>query len=218
MESYVKVLEEAILRYVGEPVLNRIKQDQEDALELNRVLVDATILFMDIRSFTQFLGKMSPDTLLDDLNLYFGMMSEIITRHHGFVDSLMGDAIFAIFGISGPHHADDACNAAMECLRSLEKFNKGRDSKFQFDIGIGINSGKVTIGNVGSKFKLKFTAVGDMVNLASRMEGLTGEYKCHIVLTEYTRNLLSQDFPARKLERVSAKGMDGQLMIYSLEA
>ena len=107
------------------------------------------------------------------------MMSDVIVRNNGFVDSLIGDSIFAIFGIVNGHHADDACNAAVECLRSLEEFNMGRDSHAKFETGIGINSGKVMLGNIGSKHKLKFTAVGDNVNLASRMESQGSRLKCN---------------------------------------
>jgi adenylate cyclase len=137
-------------------------------------------------------------------------MSEIIIRYNGFVDSLNGDAIFAVFGISNNRHADDACNAAIECLRSLDEFN--------MSVGIGINSGKVILGNIGSKYKLKFTAVGHNVNLAARMESETAKYQCPILLTEYTKQLLTMEFNIKELERISVKGLGGQLMVYSLQA
>ena len=145
-------------------------------------------------------------------------MSEIIIRYNGFVDSLIGDAIFAIFGISNNHHADDACNAAIENLRSLDEFNMRLDSRLKFYVGIGINSGKVMLGNIGSKYKLKFTAQGDNVNITSRMESLTAKHKCHIVLTEYTKKLLTMDFNITELERVFTKGLEGKLIVYSLQA
>ncbi len=217
MESYVKALEEAILQYDGLPVLNRLKADPTNALKLSRQLVDATMLFMDLHSFSQVPERVSPDNLVDDLNIYFEKMSEIIIRYNGFVDSLIGDAIFAIFGISNNHHADDACNAAIECLRSLDEFNMRLDSRYKFSVGIGINSGKVILGNIGSKYKLKFTAVGDNVNLAARMESETAKYQCPILLTEYTKQLLTMDFNITELERISVKGLEGQLIIYSLQ-
>ncbi len=218
MESYVKVLEEAILQYVGSPVLNRLKADPTNALKLSRQLVDATMLFMDLRSFPQSSKNVLPDKLLDYLNIYFEKMSEIIIRYNGFVDSLIGDAIFADFGISNNRHADDACNAAIECLRSLDEFNMRLDSRSKFNVGIGINSGKVILGNIGSKYKLKFTALGDNVNLASRMESETAKYQCPILLTEYTKQLLTMDFNITELERISVKGSEDQLIIYSLKA
>jgi adenylate cyclase len=218
MESYVKELEEAILQYVGSPVLNRLKADPTNALKLSRQLVDATMLFMDLRSIPQSSKNVLPDKLLDNLNIYFEKMSEIIIRCNGFVDSLRGDTIFAVFGISNNRHADDACNAAIECLRSLDEFNMRLDSRSKFSVGIGINSGKVILGNIGSKYKLKFTAVGDNVNLAARMESETAKYQCPILLTEYTKQLLTMEFNIKELERISVKGLEGQLIVYSLQA
>ena len=218
MESYVKALEEAILQYVGSPVLNRLKADPTNALKLSRQLVDATMLFMDLRSIPQSSKNVLPDKLLDNLNIYFEKMSEIIIRCNGFVDSLRGDTIFAVFGISNNRHADDACNAAIECLRSLDEFNMRLDSRSKFNVGIGINSGKVILGNIGSKYKLKFTAVGDNVNLAARMESETAKYQCPILLTEYTKQLLTMEFNIKELERISVKGLEGQLIVYSLQA
>jgi len=218
MESYVKALEEAILQYVGSPVINRLKADPSNALKLSRQSIDATMLFMDLHSFSQISMRVPQDKVLDYLNIYLERMSEIIIRYNGFVDSLIGDEIFAIFGISNNHHADDACNAALECLKSLDEFNMRLDSHLKLDVGIGINSGKVILGNIGSKYRLKFTALGDNVNLASRMESETAKYQCPILLTEFTKQLLTLEFNIKELERISVKGLEGQLIIYSLKA
>ena len=218
MDSYLKALEAAILQYVGSPVLSRLRADPANALQPSRQLVEATILFTDIRSLNDISRNMSQEKLFDDLNAYFERMSEVIIRNSGFVDSLIGDSILAIFGIGNGHHADDACNAAVECLRSLEEFNMGRDSSAKFETGIGINSGNVLLGNIGSKHKLKFTAVGDSVNLASRMESLTKEYRKPILISEYTKKLLTKDFIIEELDGISVAGLDRKLIIYSLQA
>jgi adenylate cyclase len=217
MESYTKLLEEALLQYVGSPVLKRLREDPASALKTSRQLVDSTILFTDIRSLNDLQTDIAIGQLLDDLNLYFETMSEAIVRNNGFVDSLIGDSIFAIFGLSNNRHAEDACNAAMECLRALDGLNINRDRRPKFEIGIGINSGKVFIGNVGSKHKLKFTAMGEAVNLASRMESLTKEYHQAIVLTEHTEQLLTKNFNTKELDRISVMGLDRPLIVYSLE-
>ena len=218
MDSYLKTLEAAVQQYVGSPVLNRLRADPANALQLSRQLVEVTILFTDIRSLNDISRNTPQDNLFDDLNVYFERMSEAIIRNNGFVDSLIGDSIFAIFGIVNGHHADDACNAAVECLRSLEEFNMGRDSRAKFETGIGINSGKVMLGNIGSKHKLKFTAVGDNVNLASRVESLTKEYRRPILITEYTKKLLTLDFETTELDGISIRGLDRKLIIYSIQA
>ena len=119
MDSYLKALEAAILQYVGSPVLSRLRADPANALQPSRQLVEATILFTDIRSLNDISRNMSQEKLFDDLNAYFERMSEVIIRNSGFVDSLIGDSILAIFGIANDHHADDACAAAVECLESL---------------------------------------------------------------------------------------------------
>jgi len=89
--------------------------------------------------------------------------------------------------------------------------------RFKFEMGIGINSGKVLLGNIGSKHKLQFTASGHMVNLASRMEGLTKKYQCNVVMTELTKKLLTIDLRTKELDRVSVTGLQGQLILYSLQ-
>ena len=152
MKSYLETLEDAIGKYLGSIVLQRIKEDPMTALELNLQSIEATMLFMDLRAFTQIATKTSPGKLMNELNLYLKTMSEIVIRNNGHIDSIIGDAIFAIFGISGAHHADDACRTAIECLNAIDKLNKGdRGGKLSFDLGIGINSGTVMLGNIGSE-------------------------------------------------------------------
>jgi adenylate cyclase len=216
MNSYVQVLEEAIKQYNGMLVLDRIKSDPASALELNQQNIIATLLFTDVRSFSQITRNISPDIIVSELNNFLSLMSEIIIRNNGFIDSFIGDAIFAIFGISSDRHAEDACSAALECISSLKIFNKRPESKFPFEIGIGINSGIVILGNIGSKYKLKFTAIGDMVNLASRMESLTRQYKCNIILTESTRKLLTSKYNVRELDKISVEGLKANLAIFTL--
>ena len=217
MKSYVELLEEAIEQYVGPPVLARMKTDPASALALSHQTVDATLLFMDVRSFSQASKSLSLEDLISELNNYHALVSEVLVRHHGFIDSLIGDEVFAIFGISNDRHADDACSAAVECLAALAVLNKRPEAKVPFNVGIGINSGKVVLGNIGSKYKLKFTAIGDNVNLAARMERSTAEYKCNIILTEHTRKLLTLNYNTRELDSVSVKGMEAPLTVYSLE-
>jgi adenylate cyclase len=217
MERYVEVLESAILQYVGSPVLSRLRSDSARALELGCKLVEATMLFTDIRSLGDLARDIPPDKLLDDLNEYFDKVCEAIIRNNGFVDSLIGDSIFAIFGISNSNHANDACVAATECLRSLDELNMKRDSRLRLEMGIGINSGKAMLGNIGSKNKLKFTAIGDNVNLASRMESLTKEYRQPIILTEYTKEFLTMDFSLKEIDRISVTGLERKLVVYSLQ-
>jgi adenylate cyclase len=160
---------------------------------------------------------MSPGEVALELNNYLATVSEVLVRHNAFIDSLIGDEIFAIFGLSGVHHADDACRAALECLDALTALNKRPEAKVPFKVGIGINSGKVVLGNIGSRYRLKFTAIGDNVNLGARMEQSTAQYGCSVILTEHTKRLLTQGFIARELDSVAVRGLEAPLTVYSLE-
>jgi adenylate cyclase len=179
--------------------------------------VDVTVFFSDARSFSEASKGMSPSDLADELNNYLAIVCEILLRHDAYIDSLIGDEIFAVFGLSSAHHADDACSAALECLDGMATLNKRPNAKVPLDVGIGINSGKAMVGNIGSRYKLKFTALGDNVNLGARMEGATSQYGCKVILTEHTKELLSKDFTTRELDTVSVGGRAAPLAIYSLE-
>jgi adenylate cyclase len=217
MKSYVELLEDALEQYVGPPVLRRIKSDPANALALWHELVDVTVFFSDIRSFSEATKGMSPSELAVELNNYLATACEILLRHDAYIDSLIGDEIFAVFGLSGAHHADASCRAALECLAAIATLNKRPNAKVLFDVGIGINSGKAMVGNIGSRYKLKFTAIGDSVNLGARMEGSTAQYGCKVILTEYTKELLSKGFTTRELDTISVRGRAAPLAIYSLE-
>jgi len=184
MKSYIELLEDALEQYVGSPVLRRIKSDPANALALCHELVDVTVFFSDVRSFSEASKGLSPSELAVELNNYLATVCEILLRHDAYIDSLIGDEIFAVFGLSSANHADDACSAALECLDAMATFNKRPNAKVPFDVGIGINSGKAMVGNIGSRYKLKFTALGDNVNLGARMEGSTAQYGCKVILTE----------------------------------
>jgi adenylate cyclase len=217
MKPYIELLEDAVEQYVGAPVLQRIRTDPSNALAVSQQVVEVTVFFMDLRSFSQWTKGMSPEEIAFELNNYLATVSEILVRHNAYIDSLIGDEVFAIFGLSGTHHADDACSAALECLAALEALNKRPNAKVSLDVGIGINSGKVMLGNIGSRHKLKFTAIGDNVNLGARMERSSAQYGCHVVLTDTSRKLLTLRFETREIDTVSVKGMDAPLLVYSLE-
>jgi adenylate cyclase len=217
MQSYVELLEDALKQYVGPPVLRRIKEDPTNALALSHEIAEVTLLFSDVRSFSEASSRMSPTELACQLNGYLATVCEVLVRHDAYIDSLIGDEIFAVFGLRSAKHADDACSAALECIEATAALNKLPEVKVPFDIGIGINSGKALVGNIGSRHKLKYTAVGDSVNLGARMERLTAQYGCHIILTEYTKRLFSRDFTTRELDTVSVRGIEAPLAIYSLE-
>lgn len=205
-------------KYVPKDVIDKFITEPESMLTgENRVLA---ILFSDIRGFTTISEGMAPDELVESLNKYFEFMVDVITEHNGIVDKYIGDAIMAFFG-APVHHSDDALQSVLTGLAMIDKlgeFNKwqrthGRDG---FKIGIGINYGIVTIGNIGSEKKMDYTIIGDMVNLASRLEGLTKLYKEPLLISESLFKKISGNLPCRMIDRVIVKGKTKGVNIYSV--
>jgi adenylate cyclase len=177
------------------------------------------VLFSDIRSFTRISEKMTPREIVESLNAYFERMVEIIMNRHGIVDKYIGDAIMAFYG-APVKHEDDAFQAvlsAFEMLRTLREFNRGQQSRNRptFRIGIGINFGSVTVGNIGSEKKMDYTVVGDMVNLASRLEGLTKVYHEPFIISEYVYEMVKEKVPCRLIDRVVVRGRTKGVGIYT---
>lgn len=187
----------------------------------------ATILFSDIRDFTTLAERMDPRSLITLVNAYFSRINHCIDSHHGITDKFIGDAVMALFGIpiARETHALDAIRAAQDMLGSLRAFNREVASAYdcQLDIGVGINTGDVVAGLVGSEDRLAYTAVGDEVNLASRLEGLAKLYGAKIVLGEATVAELERTSPEafaelalRELDRVRVKGRSSAVAVYEV--
>jgi len=183
---------------------------------------NVTILFSDIRNFTGICEGLTPAKMLDTLNLYLTKMSAIIERHGGVVDKYVGDAIMALFGapITHPHDADAALGAALEMCDALDELNhqwrsEGRPA---LEIGIGINTDVVVAGNMGSQTRLNYTVIGDGVNLASRLEGLTKnpEYDTRIIVGAATLAAASEKYETRSLGEVLVKGKRKPSAIFAL--
>jgi len=173
----------------------------------NRVMA---ILFSDIRSFTTISEGYMPDELVEVLNRYFEIMVDIIMKHNGVIDKYIGDAIMAFFGapIKRADDAEQAVVAALEMQEALLVFNQEQRSKGkpEFITGIGINYGVVTVGNIGSEKKMDYTIIGDMVNLGSRLEGLTKPYKQPLIVSESINMKLKGKLPTRMVDKVQVKG------------
>ena len=195
-------------KYVPKDVIDGIFENPESMLVgENRVMA---ILFSDIRSFTTISEGYMPDELVEVLNHYFEIMVDIIMKHNGVIDKYIGDAIMAFFG--APVKRDDdayqAVLAALEMQEALIKFNAHQKliGKPPFLTGIGINYGVVTVGNIGSEKKMDYTVIGDMVNLGSRLEGLTKPYKQTVIFSESVRMKIKGKLPTRLVDKVQVKG------------
>jgi adenylate cyclase len=184
-----------------------------------------TILFSDIRGFTNLTESLPPEELVTLLNEYLGEMVKCVFRHNGTLDKFVGDAVMAVWGntpvtkgVVGD--AADAVRAALDMLRSLETLNakwraKGRR---ELRIGIGLNHGEVTVGNLGSSQKKELTVIGDAVNLASRLEGLTKLYQLPIILGEAVANLVQDEFVLQTVDFTQVVGKTRAVEIFTVVA
>jgi len=206
-------------KYVPTEVINRILNISSDTVLIG-TKQHVTVLFSDIRDFTHISEQFSPDFLVTVLNQYFSVMDERIRAHKGIIDKYIGDAIMAIFGAPVQHDddPDEALRAAFAMVEGLEVFNTMAAEKYNvtFRIGIGINTGEAIVGNIGSENKVDYTVIGDTVNLASRLEGLTKKYKVSMVISEFTRDALKspEGYYFRLLDFVRVKGKDKPVRIY----
>ncbi len=180
---------------------------------------EASVLFADIRGFTTISETLPPPQLLHLLNAYLGRMSRVIEEEKGVIDKYIGDEVMAIFGapLLLEDHAVRAVAAGVGMLRELGRFNaeEGRSSPLR--IGIGIASGPVVAGNVGSPERLNYTVLGDTVNVASRLQELTKEYGVPLILTEATYERVAQVFRCRLLAKVTVRGRQQETALYTVE-
>ncbi|MDR2730661.1 MAG: HAMP domain-containing protein [Treponema sp.] len=210
-------------KYVPKDVIERFFASPEKMLVGdNRSL---SILFSDIRSFTTISEGLAPDDLVNSLNRYFSGQVDIIYKRNGIVDKYIGDAIMAFWGAPEKHN-DDALQSvlsALEMLETLDSFNENQKKldKTEFRIGIGLNYGEVTVGNIGSERKMDYTVIGDAVNLASRMEGLTKTYHSQILISQSLYEQLQKDSSVklcyRLLDTVAVKGKTLGVKIYTVK-
>jgi len=182
---------------------------------------EISIFFSDVRSFTKISEQLgSPTKLIDLLNIYMTPMVDEIMKNTGTVDKFIGDAIMAYW--NAPHsvekHADKAVISALNQMQQLVIVNKQLDEKYQIpiDIGIGINTGVATVGEMGSAGRSDYTIIGDSVNLASRLEGLNKMYGSHIIISEFTLAQLTGDYLIRELDLVQVKGKLKPVTIYEV--
>jgi adenylate cyclase len=184
---------------VPESVVGEVLE-QADGARLGGVSREATVMFSDLRGFTSFAESLEPDRVITILNRYLtAMVDDAILPHGGTLVDYMGDGIMAVFGapIEMDDHADRALAAARDKLRELVRFNEwlhtemGIDKSFQ--MGIGLNTGRVMSGNVGSERRLAYTAIGDTTNTAARLEAMTKGTPHMLFLSESTRAGLSRD-------------------------
>jgi len=200
----------AMSRYMAKEVVDRLLE--ANTMALGGEAVEATVLFSDIRRFTSLSEGMSARGVVELLNEYFTDMVEVIFKRGGVLDKYIGDAIMAVFGapIATGRHADDAVATATDMKLALAILNTRRIERGQepIDIGIGLATGEVLSGSIGSEKRLDYTVIGDSVNLASRMEGATKHYGAGILLSETTVVALKDDHLIRPVDLIRVKGRE----------
>lgn len=184
--------------------------------------VHASVLFADIRSYTTYSEQEDPAEIIELLNNYFALMFDAIIGHHGMVNQMLGDGLMAIFGapIHREGHRQDAVHAALEMMSLLEGFNQEQAllNKTRIQIGIGVASGKVIAGYTGTQHRATYTCVGDTVNLAARIESHTKVVHHPILIDQYTREGLPQDFATEPLGAVVFKGKQQPINIFAIKS
>ncbi|HEX5550997.1 MAG TPA: adenylate/guanylate cyclase domain-containing protein [Nitrospira sp.] len=208
-------------KYMAAEVVDEIMRNPE-AIRLGGEKKELTVLFSDVAGFTSISEKMDPEMLVELLNKYLSAMTEIILRHRGNVNKYLGDGIMAIFGAprGDPNHASLACFAALDSQSELAKRREQWKAEGQPDISarIGINSGWLVVGNMGSHARMEYTVMGDAVNLASRLEGANKYYDTLILLGPRTYELAAQDIEAREVDRMRVKGKKEPVVVFELLA
>ncbi|MGO8692116.1 MAG: adenylate/guanylate cyclase domain-containing protein [Rectinemataceae bacterium] len=183
-------------------------------VNLNGARYEATVMFTDIRGFTAMSERLSPEEVFAFLNDYLGRMIEVITARGGIIDKFLGDGILAVFGLPVPsaHHAAQALRAAIDMRSRLAELNEERalSGREPIRIGIGMHSGQVIAGNVGSSRKLQYTVIGDAVNVASRVEGLNKEYGSYLLLSGGTYDLLGDAAEGLRFDAIRGAQIRGK--------
>jgi adenylate cyclase len=206
-------------RYVSKDVYDQLMANPEIA-QLGGKRREMSVLFSDIRGFTTLTERGQPEEIVTQLNEYFSRMVDIVFRHNGTVDKFVGDMVMALFGapLDDASHADHAVAAAVEMVRELGELNRqwAADGRATLDIGVGVNSGEMIAGNIGSSAIMSYTVIGDNVNLGSRLESLNKNYGTRIIISDTTRARLETPRDLRPLGEVVVKGKTRPVAIFEV--
>jgi len=209
-------------QYLSPGVIALIEKDPQKYIHPGGEVQDLTVMFSDIRDFTSLSEGLTPDELVNLLNQYLSAMTDILFRNLGTLDKYIGDAIMAFWGSPYPQkdHAECACRCALEMIAGLDELNRkwAEQGRGPIAIGIGMNTGPVNVGNMGSDKRLAWTVMGDNVNLASRLEGMTKQYRSRVIISESTYTQVASQFVAREVDRIRVKGKHQPVVIFELLA
>jgi adenylate cyclase len=211
-----KLARESFGKYVGEEVLDMIVADSEKSW-LKGHNNEATILFADIRGFTAYAENRDPKAVVAMLNTYFEIATRAILDYGGYVDKFIGDCVLGVFGVPvlRKDHVERAVRASLELMRQLQQ-QTNHDNPFLSSVGIGIHTGHIVSGNIGSQSKMEYTVIGDTVNLASRLSGLAAPGE--ILVTGEVYQHLGQLITAAPAGSRDIKGKTAPVKTYRITA
>jgi len=212
-------IKQAMGKYLSQDIMKNVVSNIDD-LKLGGKRAVVTVLFSDIRGFTSLSEKMSAEEVSMILNEYFSEMEPIITKYNGVINKFIGDAVMAIFGepIQDINHAQNAVKCAYEMLKTVDYLREKWlfEGKPKIEIGIGINTGEVFIGNIGTESRMEYTVIGDTVNLASRIESYNKVYKTNLLVSSSTYENISDIADVIKISEVQIRGKAKKMNIYEV--
>ncbi|QQR79274.1 MAG: adenylate/guanylate cyclase domain-containing protein [Deltaproteobacteria bacterium] len=219
-EERKRFIRTAFQSYLHPDLVEEMTQNL-DKLKLGGEKRECTILFSDVRNFTSISENMDPVVLLELMNSYFDPVSQAIIEEGGYIDKFIGDAVMAIFGAPAhmKDHAARACRASLKMKKIVKELEPQFREKYgieAFKIGIGLNTGDVTVGNIGTSKRLNYTVMGDAVKLASRLESATKELGVEACMSEATYNQSKNEIEGRYLEEISVKGKAQKIQVYEI--
>lgn len=208
-----------LMKYISPALVETIMADM-DWESLRAEKRNLTVLFSDIRGFTSISEKLPAETVIKTLNEHLNMMVSVIFDHQGTLDKFVGDCVMAFWGapFPQPNHAELAARSALAMIKGLENLNKKWQSEGRptLQIGVGVNTGEMLFGNIGSEQRMDFTVIGDSVNLGSRLESATKELHASIVISDSTYQLIRDLADVRPLGEISVKGKAQKIVVYEL--
>jgi len=213
-----RMIKDMFCRYMSQEVLASM-MESPDAIKLGGDKRNATVFFADIRGYTSFSEKREPEQIVEILNEYFSEAVDHVIKYKGYIDKFIGDCIMAVWGVPMLPEKEDAINA-VSCALAIQKMVSSKKRKFfkkeasRLRIGIGVNTGPLVAGNLGSAQRMDYSVIGDTVNLASRLEGVAGADE--VIISRETRNQLGDMFRLEERQPVQVKGKVKPIQIYNV--